>query len=44
MNFRELRHFIKLRGAKEAQWEIRELAHEMLRILKEKAPNAFDDM
>jgi thymidylate synthase (FAD) len=44
MNFRELRHFIKLRGSKEAQWEIRELAQEMLRILKEKAPNAFDDM
>jgi len=44
MNFRELRHFIKLRGAKDAQWEIRELALEMLRILKEKAPNAFDDL
>ncbi|MFH0861794.1 MAG: FAD-dependent thymidylate synthase [Candidatus Altiarchaeota archaeon] len=44
MNFRELRHFIKLRGAKDAQWEIRQLAHEMLAILKEKAPNVFDDL
>lgn len=44
MNFRELRHFIQLRTAKGAQWEIRELAREMLRILKEKAPNAFDDL
>ena len=44
MNFRELRHFIKLRGAKDAQWEIRQLAMEMLRLLKEMAPNAFDDL
>lgn len=44
MNFRELRHFIKLRGAKDAQWEIRQLAKEMLAILKEKAPNVFDDL
>jgi thymidylate synthase (FAD) len=44
MNFRELRHFIKLRSDKGAQWEIKDLAQEMLRILKEKAPNAFDDL
>jgi thymidylate synthase (FAD) len=44
MNFRELRHFIQLRTAKGAQWEIRELAKEMLRLLKEEAPNAFDDL
>lgn len=44
MNFRELRHFIKVRGAKDAQWEIRQLAQKMLEILKEKAPNAFDDL
>jgi thymidylate synthase (FAD) len=44
MNFRELRHFIKLRGAKDAQWEIREVALRMLEILKEKAPNVFHDM
>ena len=44
MNFRELRHFIQIRSAKGAQWEIRELANEILMILKEKAPNAFDDL
>ncbi len=44
MNFRELRHFIKLRGEKAAQWEIQELAHKMCDILKEEAPNAFDDL
>jgi thymidylate synthase (FAD) len=44
MNYRELRHFITLRGAKDAQWEIREVAKEMLSILKEKAPNVFDDI
>jgi thymidylate synthase (FAD) len=44
MNFRELRHFIQLRTAKGAQWEIRALAKQMLKILKEKAPNAFDDL
>ncbi|MBU0761606.1 MAG: FAD-dependent thymidylate synthase [Candidatus Altiarchaeota archaeon] len=44
MNFRELRHFIKLRSDKGAQWEIKELAHEMLLLLKEKAPNAFEDL
>jgi len=44
MNFRELRHFVRLRTAKGAQWEISALAREMLRILKEKAPNAFDDI
>ncbi len=44
MNFRELRHFIQLRSAKGAQWEIRELAREILKLLKEKAPHAFDDL
>ncbi|HHQ45216.1 MAG TPA: FAD-dependent thymidylate synthase [Candidatus Altiarchaeales archaeon] len=44
MNFRELRHFIKLRGEAGAQWEIRELAQIMLKQLKEIAPNAFDDL
>ncbi len=44
MNFRELRHFIKLRREKSAQWEIRELAEKMLGVLKEKAPNAFADL
>ncbi len=44
MNFRELRHFIKLRSGKGAQWEIKNLACEMLAILKKKAPDAFDDL
>ncbi|MFO7796360.1 MAG: FAD-dependent thymidylate synthase [Promethearchaeati archaeon] len=43
-NFRELRHFIKLRGEKAAQWEIRNLAIIILRILKEKVPEVFQDM
>ena len=29
MNFRELRHFLKLRLDKHAQWEVRELAKQM---------------
>lgn len=44
MNFRELRHFIKLRTEKGAQWEIQALGREMLKLLKEKAPNVFDDL
>lgn len=42
-NFRELRHMILLRGSKEAQWEIRRLFIEILKILKEKAPTVFED-
>ena len=41
MNARELLHFISLRSSKRAQWEIRELAQEMLRQLKEVAPVIF---
>jgi thymidylate synthase (FAD) len=41
MNARELRHFFELRICKRAQWEIRELAIEMLRICKEEAPVLF---
>jgi thymidylate synthase (FAD) len=44
MNFRELRHFISLRSDKAAQWEIRELAQTMLKMLTEKAPNVFEDV
>ncbi|MCX6695215.1 MAG: FAD-dependent thymidylate synthase [Candidatus Altiarchaeota archaeon] len=44
MNFRELRHFIKLRTGEGAQWEIKKLAQEMLAILKKDAPTAFGDM
>ncbi|MFH1835590.1 MAG: FAD-dependent thymidylate synthase [Methanobacteriota archaeon] len=43
-NFRSLREFIQLRTTKAAQWEINNLAKEMLAILKEKAPNAFGDL
>lgn len=42
-NFRELRHIFKLRCSEEAQWEIREIALEMLRIMKKHAPTVFED-
>ncbi|MFH1055729.1 MAG: FAD-dependent thymidylate synthase [Candidatus Altiarchaeota archaeon] len=44
MNLRELRHFIELRTERGAQWEIKEMAQRMLKILKKKAPNAFNDL
>lgn len=40
-NARELRHFFSLRCCNRAQWEIRELADEMLRQCKEVAPVLF---
>ncbi len=43
-NFRELRHVIRLRGEKAAQWEIRCLAIEILKILKREVPDVFQDM
>ena len=43
MNARELRHFFSLRCCNRAQWEIRALADEMLRLCKEKAPVIFSD-
>lgn len=42
-NARELRHFFSLRCCNRAQWEIRELADEMLRQCKEVAPMVFAD-
>lgn len=42
-NFRELRHIIKIRGEIKAQWEIREVFIEILKKLKEIAPNCFYD-
>ncbi len=42
-NFRELRHIFKERCSKAAQWEIREIALEMLKIMKEHAPTVFED-
>lgn len=41
MNARELLHFFELRCCTRAQWEIRELATEMLKLAKEIAPNIF---
>ena len=43
-NLRELRHVIRLRGEKAAQWEIRRLAIEILKILKREVPDVFQDM
>jgi thymidylate synthase (FAD) len=43
MNVRELLHFFELRCCKRAQWEIRELALEMLRLAEESAPYLFMD-
>jgi len=44
MNFRSWRHFLKLRCARAAQWEIRGVAQEILRILYEHAPGVFGDL
>jgi thymidylate synthase (FAD) len=41
MNARELLHFLALRCCQRAQWEIREMSIEMLRILKRVAPVIF---
>ncbi len=43
-NFRELRHIIEIRGSRDAQWEVRKLATELLRIMKLHAPNVFADL
>lgn len=43
-NFREFRHIINLRGSKEAQWEIRELARRLHDKLEEIAPSVFEDL
>jgi thymidylate synthase (FAD) len=43
MNARELRHFFSLRCCTRAQWEIRQLANEMLKLCKEVAPALFAD-
>lgn len=42
-NFRQWRHIIELRGSPEAQWEIRRVAIEILRMLKKHAPTVFED-
>ena len=43
MNARELLHFFELRLCKRAQWEIRELARQMLILGRDKAPFLFED-
>lgn len=42
MNARELLHFFKLRCCARAQWEIRQMADEMLRQVKSVAPVIFE--
>lgn len=44
MNFRELRHFFTVRCDKAAQWEIRALAKEILKISYDVAPAIFEDL
>ena len=44
MNGRELRHFISLRAEKDAQWEIRNLAKEMLKEAYKVAPILLEDL
>lgn len=43
MNVRELLHFFSLRCCNRAQWEIRELAHRMLELVRPTAPFIFAD-
>ncbi len=43
MNARELRHMAEERMCSRAQWEIRELVSEMVRLAKEKAPVLIED-
>ena len=43
MNVRELLHFFSLRCCNRAQWEIRRLADEMLKICIHVAPKLFED-
>jgi thymidylate synthase (FAD) len=43
MNARELHHFFALRCCRRAQWEIRAMSREMLRLAKQAAPLLFAD-
>ncbi|MBR0161862.1 MAG: FAD-dependent thymidylate synthase [Oscillospiraceae bacterium] len=43
LNARELRHFFSLRCCNRAQWEIRKLADEMLKLCKKEAPILFEN-
>ena len=44
MNLRELRHFLKLRTAKAAHPQMREVALKIYQILVDKLPAVFDDL
>lgn len=44
MNFRELLHFFRIRCDRAAQWEIRALAREMLKLAYQVAPSVFHDL
>lgn len=44
MNCRELIHFFRHRCCTRAQWEIRRLANEMLKICKKELPEVFSDI
>lgn len=43
MNARELLHFFTVRSCTRAQWEIREIARQMLALVKEVAPIIFEN-
>jgi len=43
MNARELRHFLSVRCCNRAQWEIRAMAKEILKLCRETAPTLFAD-
>lgn len=43
MNVRELLHFFRLRCCNRAQWEIRDMAHRMLELVRPAAPFIFLD-
>jgi thymidylate synthase (FAD) len=43
-NIQALRWFCQLRGSEHAEWEIRQLAHQLLPQLKNDAPHSFHDM
>jgi thymidylate synthase (FAD) len=42
-NFREWRHIVEVRGSLDAQWEIRQVAIKVLKVLKKYAPTVFED-
>jgi thymidylate synthase (FAD) len=44
MNGEELVHFLRLRTCTRAQWEIRKMAIEMLKLLQSKYPELFKDV